>query len=272
MLKQIARKGIFLYRDLKAIKLSSVPQIPKENNSLKLVGFVKCFNEGTNGNLERCLHQLSIFCNDIVVCDDSSTDNSLEIVKKYTSNIIQMPNEFKKELYHKQKLLELALSLNPDWIVFLDPDEIFDRNGELGGIRSLCHYGNKHKIDSFSFLFYNLWKGKENYRVDERWNDHWRPQLWKNNGNLRFEVQEGLHFGQYPSGLKKNRRTDIKIIHYGFSSEEKVNQKYEKYSNHGQTGYALERIKDENSLKVKKFEKEWFPLSVLESKEKKQCE
>ena len=260
--KKYAKKGLSIYKDLRSIKHSTISDVSNEK-PLKLVGFVKCLNEGKNGNLERCLKHLSSFCDDIAFCDDSSTDNSMEIAKKYTDNIIKLPDEFTKELEHKQKLLDLTLKLNPDWIVSLDPDEIFDRNGECGGIRKLCNYGNQHNIDSFSFLFHNLWKDTTKYRTDELWLKNWQPKLWKNTGNLRFNVREGLHFSLHPLGLKNNRRTDIKLIHYGFASESDVNKKYDNYKSHGQTGNALSRIKDEKTLKVSKFEKSWFPLSTM---------
>lgn len=260
--KKVAKKGLSIYKDLRKINVSSLKSI-QDQKPVKLVGFVKCFNEGKTGNLERCLKHLSKFCDDVVFCDDSSTDNSLEIAKKYTKNIIVMPDEFKKELYHKQKLLELALSLNPDWIVSLDPDEILDRQGELDGIRKLCHYGNKHNIDSFSFLYYNLWKGTKDFRTDELWLKNWQPKLWKNTGKLKFDVKEGLHLRQYPVGLKMDRRTDVKIIHYGFATEDRVNKKYSNYQSLGQTGWSLERIKDEKTLKLKQFSRDWFPLSTM---------
>lgn len=258
--KKTAKKCLSFYKDIKKINTSS---LKSTTESVKLVGFVKCFNEGKTGNLERCLKHLSRFCDDIVFCDDSSSDDSLSIAEKYTKHIIVMPDEFKKELYHKQKLLELALSLNPDWIVSLDPDEIFDRQGELCGIRKLCQYGNQHNIDSFSFLYYNLWKDTKSFRTDELWLKNWQPKLWKNTGSLKFDVKEGLHHRQYPLGLKIDRRTDIKIIHYGFATEERVNKKYSNYQSLGQTGWSLERIKDEKTLKLKQFPKDSFPLSTL---------
>ncbi len=262
-IKHLAKRGLGIYKDFKRVNISEVQKTTRNTDSIKLFGFVKCFNEGKNGNLERCLNHLSAFCNDIVLCDDDSSDNSVKIAKKYTKHIIQMPNNFKEELSHKQKLLELAASLDPDWIVSLDPDEIFDRSGEQGGIRSLCQYGEEHEIDSFSFLYYNLWKGKEAYRVDELWNKNWQTKLWKNNGNLRFDVQEGLHLRQYPLGLVNDRRTDIKIIHHGFSNNKEINRKYSVYASLGQSGWALERIKDEKNLLLKKFSKDWFPLSTM---------
>ena len=258
--KKTAKKCLSIYKDIKKINVSS---LKSTEEPVKLIGFVKCFNEGKTGNLERCLNHMSRFCDGIVFCDDSSTDNSLQIAKKYTKNIIVMPDEFKKELYHKQKLLELALSLNPDWIVSLDPDEIFDRQGELDGIRTLCQYGNKHNIDSFSFLYHNLWKDTKNFRIDELWLKNWQPKLWKNTGKLKFDVKEGLHLRQYPLGLKTDRRTDIKLIHYGFATEENVNKKYSNYQSLGQTGWSLERIKDEKTLKLKPFSRDWFPLSTM---------
>ncbi|MGI0010913.1 MAG: glycosyltransferase, partial [Nitrosopumilaceae archaeon] len=118
--KKLAKKGLGIYKNVRRINvLKAAQKVKGDADSLKVIGFVKCFNEGTNGNLERCLTHLSTFCNEIVFCDDSSTDNSLEIARKYTNHIIQMPDDFKHGLLHKQKLLELALSLKPDWIVSL---------------------------------------------------------------------------------------------------------------------------------------------------------
>lgn len=251
------------YRNLKKVKISKVRSKIKGEKKIKLVGFVKCYNEGQTGNLERCLKHLASFCDDIVLCDDSSSDNSLEIAKKYTNHIIILPNEFKKELEHKQKLLELALSLNPDWIVSLDPDEIFDREGELGGIRALCAYGDKHGIDSFSFQYHNLWKSQDQYRVDELWYKNWQPKLWKKKDGLRFNIKEGLHLRQYPLGLNADRRTDIRLVHYGFDSQDKVEKKYAVYRKLGQNGWALERIKDEKGIVLKRFSRDWLPFSTF---------
>lgn len=262
-IKQLARDLRSTYRNLSKVKIANVRnEIKGDPNEIKLVGFVKCFNEGRTGNLERCLKHLSSFCDDIVLCDDSSKDNSLEIARKYTNHIITMPDEFKQELAHKQKLLELALSLSPDWIVFLDPDEVFDREGELGGIRSLCVYGNEHNIDSFSFQYHNLWKGEESFRVDELWYKNWQPKLWKRKNGMRFDVREGLHLRQYPLGLDSDKRTDIRLIHYGFASVDKIEKKYSLYQNLGQSGWALERISNEANIILRKFLKEWFPPSV----------
>ena len=261
--KKYAKKGLSVYKDLRKIKVSSI-NLKSDEKSIKLVGFVQCFNEGKTGNLERVLNHLSKFCDDIVIYDDGSTDNSYEIASKFSKNIIRsVENNFKKEIGHKQKLLELALSLKPDWIVWLDADEVFDRDGELHAIRNLCKYGESKEIDSFSFQEFNLWKNSSEYRADEEWHKLWRIRLWRNTGELKFDVKEGLHLRQYPLGLKTDRRADIKVIHYGFASEENVNKKYSNYQSLGQSGWSLERIRDEKTLTLKPFSRDWFPLSTL---------
>ncbi len=236
----------------------------KESDDIRLVGFLQMHNESKKGNLERVLKHLSRFCNDIVVYDDGSTDNSYEIASKFTKNIIRSTvNDFKSEIAHKQELLELGLALNPDWIAWLDADEVFDRDGELYAIRDLCRYGDSKHIDGFSFLEFNLWKSMSEYRVDELWHKLWQIRLWKNNGNLAFGEEYGLHKKISPNGMKKICKTDVKVIHYGFSSEKKIDGKYQMYKKHGQTGVALERIKDEKDINLKPFSRDWFPLSTL---------
>lgn len=229
--------------------------------NIKLVGFLKIHNEASTGNLERVLKHMSKFCDDIVVCDCESTDNSIEITRKFTSHIISDKNDILNELSTKQKMLDYVLRLKPDWVVWLDADEVFDREGELGEIRELCLHGEKNGIDGFSFLEYNLWENLKCYRVDELWNKGWFTRLWKNNGFLKFDTHRGLHRKQYPEGLKNIRKSKIKVVHYGFSTPELIRKKYNFYKKHGQSGFFLKRFEKGSGIKTKPFDIDCFPLS-----------
>lgn len=265
MIKRIVKKIMKADPDSKRVETSKVIERIKGNpQDLRLIGFLQVYNESKSSNLQRCLPHLKEICDDIVIYDDGSTDDSVSIAKEFTKNIITSEtNDFKREIFHKQQLLDLAITLKPDWIVWLDADELFDRNGELGGIRALCQYGLEHNIDGFSMLEYNLWKSQTHYRVDELWLKNWQVRLWRNNGKLKYDPKEGLHNLMFPSGMTNIYRSDIKVIHYGFSTEEKINEKYALYESHGQTGRWLERIKDENGLILNKCSIDWFPLSTL---------
>lgn len=237
----------------------------QKTNDIKLVGFLKIYNEASSGNLERVLRHMSKFCDDIVVCDCESTDNGVEITKRYTSHILHEKNNFRNELSTKQVMLDYALKLRPDWIVWLDADEIFDRNGESGSIRKLCAYGNQEEIDGFLFHEYNLWKSDRKYRIDELWDKVGKINLWKNNGNLHFDAQEGLHRPQHPLGLNNIKPVRIKLIHFGFASQALIDRKYEIYKKNGQRGYMeLERLHYEIGIKLKILSDNDFPLSLEE--------
>ena len=251
---------------VKRVSNSKIKKFQNDNDSgpLRLVGIMSIYNESKNGNLERALNHLSEFCDDIVIYDDGSTDNSCEIASKYTKHIIRSSvNDFRAESSHRQKLIELALTLKPHWILTMDCDEVYDKNGENFGIRALCEYGQTKDIEGFSFLEYNLWKSDNHCRVDGPWSYNWNPALWKNTGKLKIVPKYGLHQLSCPvHSQKKIYRTEIKLIHYGFSTTEKINARYDRYKKNKLEGWDLERVRNEKGLELKPFSKDWFPLST----------
>lgn len=270
--RRLARRAIFAYKDWRDPPVVDASRLRGlgsgrgrgSDDGIRLVGFVKFHNEGGgSGNLERCLRHMDRFCDDVVACNSGSTDDSLRIAERFTDKVMTIPNDFRRELYAKQKVLDYVLRLDPDWILWMDADEVFDRSGELGGIRALCRHGDRKGIDAFSFRYYNLWKSYKRYRTDELWFQGWQPKLWRNTGELRFDVKEGLHNLQFPAGLGRIKRTTIGVVHYGFSTAAIVSQKYDMYKRHGQTGRLLERIRDESTLQTEPFSMDRFPPSAL---------
>ena len=67
---------------------------------MKIVAFIQMYNESSKGNLERCLVNCKQWADDIVIYDDASTDDSVEVAEKYTEHIIRGEvNNFYEELY-----------------------------------------------------------------------------------------------------------------------------------------------------------------------------
>ncbi|MCE9549371.1 glycosyltransferase family 2 protein, partial [Candidatus Nomurabacteria bacterium] len=239
--------------------------LTEEDKKVRVIGFLKIHNEMSFGNLERVLKHLKEICNEIVVCDCESTDGSAEFAKKYTEHVLYEKNDFQHEMKVKQTMLDYTISLNPDWIFWLDADEVVERIGEMGGIRKLCVLGDKEKIDAFEFPEINLWKDTKHYRDDEFWAKGLFVRLWKNNGKLKFETATGLHKQQHPVGLNNIQKSDLSVIHYGFSSPEIIQQKYERYKANGQSGFALERISpsSDKGVVLKELNIDLIPLSAL---------
>ena len=232
---------------------------------VEICGFLRMYNEGSpekggTGNLKRCLKQLTELCGkgNIAICDDSSTDDSVEIAKEYTEHIITMPNRFIDEQLHKQKLLEYVIeNLNPEWIIAIDPDELFEKR-IYEALPKLLKFGERFEIDGFSFHLVNLWRSECWYRLDNKFNDLWKVHAWRNNGKLRFDIAPGLHKPLHPLGLERVLPVNIQVLHFGFGSEQLIARKYKTYKKF-QSGWALNRLTDESTLQLAPVNLGWFP-------------
>jgi len=235
---------------------------------LKILAFIQMYNEASKGNLERCLSNCKQWADDIVIYDDASTDNSVEVAKKYTEHIIQGEvNNFYEELAHKQELLDFALTLHPDWIMWMDCDEILDRNGTLGGLRLLAEQGLKTDVDAYSFHETNLWRSQTYYRTDTMFDKGWFVRLWKVVPGITLDVKDGLHLDLFPKTIDHSKivKSDIRVIHYGFSDYKKTLEHIGAMPKDGWTKDTFQELAPENWI-VNETEcvchrvpNEWFP-------------
>jgi glycosyltransferase involved in cell wall biosynthesis len=227
----------------------------------KIVCIVQIYNELRKGNLERFVKYVTPLVDELVVYDDASTDGSYEYMLDHASHVIRgTRNDFANEISHKQALLEYALKLVPDFILWLDADEVLTRNAETR-LQELCAYCVENGIDGMSLHELNLWRSYSWRRVDNAYDDGWFVRLWRVTRGMSFtQAAPGLHQAHYPPSIQKiERATDVQVIHYGFASERWLAYKYLTYKTHGQSGWALDRLLDETTLKLEKVPPEVFP-------------
>jgi hypothetical protein len=251
---------------------------------MKIAAILQMFNEHSmvfadgKSNLQRYIDSVAKYCDILVVYDDASTDNSKKLVQGVaqalhsSGNNYQLKkihliegekNDFKAEVEHKSKLLEAARELGADWVFRIDADEVIEKRGEDGRIRELCSYGDDNGIDSFAFKNANLWRHPGFYRLDNSFNDFVSCRLWKVSENLCYnDTKRGLHQRAVPDGLEKEEWADIITLHYGFASDESILHKYFMYKGHGQSGWELERLIDERTLRYSSSTPEWFENPV----------
>ena len=89
-----------------------------EKKNMKLSVAIAVYNE--EQNLDACLASVASWVDEIVVVDGGSTDNTVAIAKKYTSNIIFADNP---AIFHinKQKAMDVCKGT---WILQMDADEV----------------------------------------------------------------------------------------------------------------------------------------------------
>jgi glycosyltransferase involved in cell wall biosynthesis len=83
----------------------------------KISAVVSVFNE--EKNIERCLRSLT-FADEIVVVDNSSTDRTVQLAKKFTDKIYNQKNDSSKIDIQKNFGFDKAVG---DWILNIDADE-----------------------------------------------------------------------------------------------------------------------------------------------------
>ena len=213
-------------------------------------------------------------CDEIYIFDQASTDGSREFYKKFDNvHIIESDtNRFEEELVCKQELLDKLLAEQPDtdWIIWMDGDTLLDARllerpnpeSDETVLHELLFNLDLNKIESASLGHYNLWRSDVWHRVDDQY-DHFmhagRMALWKNNGKLKFNVEEGLHKSQHPVGIRNSVRLQFNLIHRGFATDEQILKKYENYKSRGQSGWALDRLLEESTLKVQEVPRNEIP-------------
>lgn len=235
-----------------------------------IIGFGMLRNELENRNLENWMNCMQQVCDFIYIFDQNSEDGSKEYYKKFSNVIVfESPtNRFSEEVICKQQLLEKILTEKPetDWIFWMDGDTLLDNRLLLyNNIKTILNGAQRLGYDGIRLGHLNLWRSDIHYRVDslyDYFDNVGRVPFWKNNGKLKFNEVMGLHQPQneMPLGVEKIfDARQYKLIHRGFATDEQIIKRYNLYKSHGQEGWMLERLLDENGLDVKELDKNILP-------------
>lgn len=190
--------------------------------SVKIAGFLKVKNEILRaGNIYRVLQNLDGICDCGVIADDASMDGTTELLEEFVSNrpnwrllkITAQESSFEKELFVKQKMLQEVHSLRPDWILWLDADEVLDASGTAGLRRWLEQ--QREVPPGYRFHYVNLWKSTNWARIDDGFDKGSYIKLWRYSPDLTFNVKHGTHHPQFPQQALTEHVAPFKVIHYG---------------------------------------------------------
>lgn len=239
----------------------------------KIICIVQVYNEIEKGNLARFFKYTKHLVDGIIVYDDCSTDGSYEYALKHASHVIRgVKNNFVHESNHKQQLVNYALTLQPDYILRLDADEILSVNA-VKFLQKLCEEGYSNNIDAYSFYAENIWRSRTWARIDSHFNESWYPRLWKVKECMKIPQSHSLHQAGIPECIQLIKRSNyIRIFHFGFSDKYQIAHRYLCYKKLGQRGYLmLDRLINEEKLKLRKINTKLLPSSLLikDSKPKK---
>ncbi|WP_432401172.1 glycosyltransferase family 2 protein [Wukongibacter sp. M2B1] len=207
-------------------------RINKEiNNKITLSMLVR--NEANN-ILNRVLNHAKQYVDNVVILDDNSTDNTVEICKEVLKDIpliikSNRESNFNNEIIVRKQLWQMTIATNPDWILCLDADEIFE-DSIVDYIESLI---NQSSFDYYAFRLYDFWNNTH-YREDTYWCAHkyYRPFLLRYQPNFDYDWYEmSQHCGRIPYNINllDGCNCNIRLKHYGWANEELRRKKLDRY-------------------------------------------
>ncbi|WP_291649684.1 glycosyltransferase [Clostridium sp.] len=210
-----------------------VRKAKEEGNKLTLSMVVK--NE-ENRFLKAVLEDAKQYIDNAVIIDDGSTDNTVGIIKEVLGDIpyILVENKdskFSNEVTLRKQQWEETIKINPDWIIFLDADEIFENRFKYN-VRDLM---KNTEVDGYMFRLYDFWD-EDHYREDSLWNAHNTYRLfmirYQENYNYKFR-ETPQHCGRMPYNCNNlsYELSSLRLKHYGWSRLEDREEKFERYMN-----------------------------------------
>ena len=204
------------------------------NRNYQLIALIPAYQESEL--IADCLRSVEKHCDGIIVLDDESTDCTYELIQ--SDKLLLKAKKKRTEFNDKQNrniLLDLAYFFRSEWFIFIDADERFDeRFVDLSKTMKIPN------IDIVGLWIANLWDSMETYRTDMMdsnpisKNGLWfRWRMFRNKGRMQITGMNKLHFKSVPY-LTNKYISQTLLLHVGYLTLEKRNQKYSFYKNEDQ--------------------------------------
>lgn len=188
-------------------------------------------------HLPEVLSRALRLCGGALVFDDHSTDGTPDVCRAFGHRVIVLHSRFEglDEARDKNELLRWVIALGPEWVLWIDGDEVLEQTGPEK-LRAAVDAATD--VAGYSLRIAYLWNDAEHVRVDGVFGRFARPSFFRLKGQpvaqLSFRSTSAggnFHCGNVPQGLVGTMPTlDVRLKHYGYMSSEQRKAKYDWYN------------------------------------------
>lgn len=209
------------------------PDAPPSATTPRLTLSMIVKNEGDR-YLREVLESAKEYITDAVIIDDASTDNTIavceEVLKGIPLKLIRnTESKFSNEVTLRMQQWEETAKTNPDWILCIDADEIFENKFKTAVKELIAARG----VDGYCFRLYDFWD-RTHYREDKYWNAQhtYRPFLVRYKPGITYTWKDASqHCGRFPLNVHQFafKASPLRLKHYGWAKPEDRLAKYNRY-------------------------------------------
>jgi glycosyltransferase involved in cell wall biosynthesis len=189
-----------------------------------ITGLLRVKNEGRW--IARCIASIRPLCDRILVLDDHSTDDTVQICSDLGVRVYPSPFHGLDEARDKNWLLDQARG--SDWVVMIDGDEELAPGG--AAILSAEMAVRSRRCISLDVLY--LWDKEDQVRTDGVYREFLRQSIFRP-GTAKYTSgpAPNFHCGNVPLSIRfPYYRSKAKLLHYGYLNQSDRLRKYEWYN------------------------------------------
>lgn len=183
---------------------------------MKVITLLPAKNEGWI--IRSTLKNMSDFSDHIIIADQNSTDDSIEIYKEFEKVTVIQNNNQNHNNSVRWRLLAYAREKfgKENLIICVDADEMI----QSVAIQHIKDQITKDATTSISFTFpwIQLWSTTEKYRVDGVWKNNRKGIAFLDDGVVDYERKTVLndHTGRVPTCQKEIKIDKFPLLHYQY--------------------------------------------------------
>ena len=188
--------------------------------------------------IEQSIKSVYDFCDEIVVFDDNSIDNTKKICTQF-DKVVEIHSKTDStfdEARDRNLLLKMAVKRKPDVLLSLDGDEIFlPASGKIIEEEIDILHAEEHV---FEFQLFTLWDSFNQIRVDGAFSSFWQKRMFRlkdQPSDLKINDSPypgNFHCGSIPTntvGIDNSVKSNAKIFHCASFDESLRKKKHDWY-------------------------------------------